>query len=194
MIGRRWPGKPFTCGQAARIADLLDRNYSILQRLSRGSFPTELRELLSGMLAEPLGGRLTLDGIDVTDNAAADPLLLSALIRIGQEISSSQDLLLDWRGLPLCRVPLGEIRAELQGKSPDEPFLLRSPQKTDRYLLSSFGFHEDEIKDAGTWWGMSWLSNAAMRNYCEFGAKEKKKYGSLLAGKLHFLPNQRLFY
>ena len=186
--------KPFTCGQAARIADLLDRNYSILQRLSRGSFPTELRELLSGMLAEPLGGRLTLDGIDVTDNAAADPLLLSALIRIGQEISSRQDLLLDWRGLPLCRVPLGEIRAELQGKSPDEPFLLRSPQKTDRYLLSSFGFHEDEIKDAGTWWGMSWLSNAAMRNCCEFGAKEKKKYGSLLAGKLHFLPNQRLFY
>lgn len=35
--------KPFTCGQAARIADFLDRNYRILQRLCRGSFPTELR-------------------------------------------------------------------------------------------------------------------------------------------------------
>ena len=186
--------KPFTCGQAARIADFLDRNYRILQRLCRGSFPTELRELLSEMHAEPAGGRLFLDGSDVTDSAASDPLLLTAIIRIGQAVGSRLTVLFDWRGLPLGSVPLGEIRTELEGRSPDEPLLMRSPGRPDRYMLESLGFNEDEIKDSGTWWGTSWLRTAAMVNYCEIGAKEKKKYGGMLAGRLHFLPNQRLIY
>ena len=185
--------KPFTCGQAAEIAGFLDRNYRILQSLCRGSFPAELSELLSGMHAEP-ACRLILDGSDVTDKAAADPLLLAAIVRIGKEVSSRRTVLFEWRGLPLGSVPLDGIRAELEGRAPDEPFLMPSPERPDRYLQESLDSHEDEIPDSGTWWGTIWLRHAAMRNYCDIGEKEKKKYGSLLTGKLHFLPNQRLFY
>lgn len=130
--------KPLTCAQAAGIVDGLDRDYIILRELCGGrKLSAELSALVKGQHAELAGGTLTMDGADVTDRVMADPLLTAAIIRLAQAVCVSPELLFVWRGLPLGRASLGEIRAELAGKSPDEPFMMMPPARTDYYFENS---------------------------------------------------------
>ena len=192
--------KPLTCAQAAGIVDGLDRDYIILRELCGGrKLSAELSALVKGQHAELAGGTLTMDGADVTDRVMADPLLTAAIIRLAQAVCVSPELLFVWRGLPLGRASLGEIRAELAGKSPDEPFMMMPPARTDYYfektLSYSYGFCLLEPQGSFRWWGNEWLDRLLNSDWNRNGVREQaeKELKSGHMGELRFLPNQRTF-
>ena len=149
--------KPFTCREAAEITDFLDRRYSVFQSIAERKIPEALEELISGMGAGLTGGELLLKNEDVGANATSDPLILAVILKLAAEIGRDPALLFAWRGLPLGSVPLGQIRTELAGKSPDEPFIIAPPKKADRYLQKTVSRFEKELKNDTVWWGRSWL-------------------------------------
>ena len=140
-----------------------------------------------------------MDGADVTDRVMADPLLTAAIIRLAQAVCVSPELLFVWRGLPLGRASLGEIRAELAGKSPDEPFMMMPPARTDYYfektLSYSYGFCLLEPQGSFRWWGNEWLDRLLNSDWNRNGVREQaeKELKSGHMGELRFLPNQRTF-
>ena len=185
--------QPFTCAQAAALADRLDRNYGILQELGKGGYPEELDSIIAGVGDEPGSGTLTVNGEDVTREVSSDPALLAVILRLAQELGKSPALLFAWRGLPLGRVPIGQIRAGLIGKSPDEPFLMAGPQKPDRYLELSFAHPEPESEDGMPWWAFDFLRSSES-SYGSGGSRAVEQDSGDDEGIMHFLPNQHLFY
>ena len=155
--------KRFTCKEALAIADWLDRRYSGLQEIADGRMPEAFSEMISGMGASLTGGELLLKNENVGASASSDPLVLAVVLRLAEEAGRDPALLFAWRGLPLSLVPLGEIRAELSGKSPDEQFLIAPPKKADRYLQKTFSRFGHDDEDDTPWWGRDWSEYAGPR-------------------------------
>ena len=184
---------PFTCSEAGDLARSLDRNYSLLKKLAEGSYPAELDTLLTGIGAELRGGTLTLDGQDVTSEIPSDPKLLAVIISLARLIGQKPGLLFAWRGLPLLRVPLGEILAEAAGLPGDAPFSIDAPSRTDAYLEKSFTSRASETSDGTPWWAEAFLESAEQRGYCS-GRVDYDEGEDGDEEKMHFLPNMCLFY
>ena len=192
--------RPLTCAQAAGLAGGLDRDYLILRRLcGEGKFSGELSALMKHRNAELTGGTLTVDGTDVSDRVGSDPLLTAVILRLAQAVSGSPALLFVWRGLPLGLASLGEILAELHGKSPEEPFMMMPPGKPDAYFLktveNSYGFWLLEPQGSLHWWGNEWTDRLSNTDWDKKGvrAKAEKILKSGLMGELRFFPNQLAF-
>jgi|GEM_PF-124116 len=187
--------KPFTCAQVSAIAGGFDREYGLLCDLSRGDFTQELKDLLAKPDLDLLQGKITEEGSEEPLTASSDPLALAALLRITCELSDSPGLLFEWRGLPLLSVPLGQIRACLADKAPDEPFALPKPPKADKYLQETFddyGFQDQIASDC--WWKDKWQNEVSQAEYFKLDAKMQKEIRSLKVGDLISLPNLRLLW
>ena len=182
--------EPFTCAEVRELADCLDRHYGILQELGKGNYPGELDGIIRDAGAElTRGGTLSVNGEDVTQEVSSDPAILAVIVRLAQELGKNPALLFAWRGLPLGRVSLGQIRAGLAGKTPDGPFLMAGPEKPDNYLQLSFTDEWSEPEDGMPWWAFNFLSSIAGRHS---SGDEKEESGD--DGVMHFLPNQHIFY
>ena len=184
--------RKFTCREAADIADWLDRRYSVFQKIADGRIPGEFEEMVSGTGAWSSGGELLLKGADVSGSAASDPLILAVILRLAAEIGLDPTLLFAWRGLPLGRVPLGEIRAELTGKSPDEPFLIAPPKKTDRYLQKTISRFEKDAEDDTPWWGGAWPDPDSEYSFHNNTIVRRTLSPAADSLSLSFLPNMQL--
>ena len=186
--------RPFTCAEAADLTETFDSSYSLLRSLARGgSMHPGLRSMLEEKHALPAGGTLTMDGTDVTDRVMGDPLLTAVIIRLAEAAGRRPVLLFAWRGLPLGLATLGEIRAELQGKSPEEPFLMEMPEKTDYYFERTLSSCLSDPRGSFRWWGNEWLDSLSDSCWDKKGvrAEAERMLGSGGMGELRFLPNQR---
>ena len=186
--------RPFTCAEAADLTETFDSSYSLLRSLARGgSMHPGLRSILEEKHALPAGGTLTMDGTDVTDRVMSDTLLTAVIIRLAEAAGRRPVLLFAWRGLPLGLATLGEIRAELQGKSPEEPFLMEMPEKTDYYFERTLSSCLSDPRGSFRWWGNEWLDSLSDSCWDKKGvrAEAERMLGSGGMGELRFLPNQR---
>ncbi|MDY6323051.1 MAG: DEAD/DEAH box helicase [Succinivibrio sp.] len=182
--------KPFTCGQALSFADLLDDNYKILHDLARGAIDSDLKEHAADLHTKLMSGSLVSGGQDVTESANSDPLILAALIRLGQEIGKIPGLLFECRGLPVLSMPLGEIRMRLDGKEPEEPCMLPPAKKTDKYQAKALSNYESGFKKAANWWTAEWLRQAEEYSYCKVDDEARKAVKKGSVGRVRYLPNQ----